>query len=230
MCNLYSQTKSQDAMRHVFEDMVEENETFEDVLGNLPTMAGIFPDYPAPIIRPRFTGGVRQGWQLTSARWGMPTPHVFLEGKRTDPGVTNIRNVASPHWRRWLGVQNRCLVPFTSFSEIDSRPSAPRNHPIWFALGPERPLAFFAGIRTEWTSVRKLKEGEVTAELFGFLTCPPNREVAPVHPKAMPVILTKPEEWRLWLTAPAADALRLQRPLADGMLQIVAEGVREDAH
>ena len=25
------------------------------------------------------------------------------------------------------------------------------------------------------------------------------------------------------------DALRLQRPLADGMLQIVAEGVREDA-
>jgi putative SOS response-associated peptidase YedK len=43
------------------------------------------------------------------------------------------------------------------------------------------------------------------------------------------VILTKPEEWRCWLTAPAAEALRLQRPLQDGMLQIVAEGVREDA-
>ena len=230
MCNLYSQTKPQDAMRHVFDDMVEEDETFEDVVGNLPPMAGIFPDYPAPIIRPRIAGRAWQGWQLTSARWGMPTPQVFLEGKRTDPGVTNIRNVESKHWRRWLAVPHRCLVPFTSFSEIDTRPGAPRNHPIWFALGPERPLAFFAGIRTEWTSVRKLKEGEVTAELFGFLTCPPNREVAPVHPKAMPVILTKPEEWRLWLTAPAADALRLQRPLADGMLQIVAEGVREDAY
>lgn len=230
MCNLYSQTKSQDAMRHVFDDMVEEDETFEDVVGNLPPMAGIFPDYPAPIIRPRIAGRAWQGWQLTSARWGMPTPQVFLEGKRTDPGVTNIRNVESKHWRRWLAVPHRCLVPFTSFSEIDTRPGAPRNHPIWFALGPERPLAFFAGLRTEWTSVRKLKEGEVTAELFGFLTCPPNREVAPVHPKAMPVILTKPEEWRLWLTAPAADALRLQRPLADGMLQIVAEGVREDAY
>ena len=230
MCNLYSQTKSQDAMRHVFDDMVEEDETFEDVVGNLPPMAGIFPDYPAPIIRPRIAGRAWQGWQLTSARWGMPTPQVFLEGKRTDPGVTNIRNVESKHWRRWLAVPHRCLVPFTSFSEIDTRPGAPRNHPIWFALGPECPLAFFAGLRTEWTSVRKLKEGEVTAELFGFLTCPPNREVAPVHPKAMPVILTKPEEWRLWLTAPAADALRLQRPLADGMLQIVAEGVREDAY
>lgn len=229
MCNLYSQTKSQDAMRHVFDDMVEEDDAFEDVVGNLPPMAGIFPDYPAPIIRTRVAGGVQQGWQLTKARWGMPTPQVFLEGKRTDPGVTNIRNVAAPHWRRWLGVPHRCLVPFTSFSEIDSRPGAPRNHPVWFALGEDRPLAFFAGIRTEWTSVRKLKEGEVTAELFGFLTCPPNADVAPIHPKAMPVILTNPEEWRRWLIAPTVDALQLQRPLADGLLQIVAEGVREDA-
>ena len=77
--------------------------------------------------------------------------------------------------------------------------------------------------------MRKLKEGEVTAELFGFLTCAPNREVAPIHPKAMPVILTKPEEWQRWLTAPVVESLLLQRPLPDGMLQIVAEGVREDA-
>ena len=55
---------------------------------------------------------LRDGWQVTGL-------------SRTDPGVTNIRNVASPHWKRWLGVQHRCLVPFTSFSEIDSRPGAP---------------------------------------------------------------------------------------------------------
>lgn len=225
MCNLYSQTKSQDAIRHVFDDMVVENEVFEDVTGNLPPMADIFPDYAAPIIG----HGQQGGWQLSMARWGMPTPQAFLAGKRTDPGMTNIRNVTSPHWKRWLGVSHRCLVPFTSFSEIDSRPDAPRNHPVWFALGPDRPLAFFAGIRTRWTSVRKLKEGEVTADLFGFLTCAPNREVAPVHQKAMPVILTKPGEWRHWLTAPTTEALRLQRPLTDGMLEIVAEGVREDA-
>jgi len=225
MCNLYSFTKGQDAMRHLFDGVMQDGEGFEDLAGNLPPMAGIFPDHAAPIIR----HGPNGGWQLVKARWGMPTPKVFLEGKRTDPGVTNIRNAASPHWWRWLGVSNRCLVPFTSFSEIDSRPGAVRNHPVWFALGPDRPMAFFAGITTEWTSVRKLKEGEVTADLFGFLTCDPNREVAPVHPKAMPVILTNPEEWRLWLTAPAPDALRLQRPLHDGLLQIVAEGSREDA-
>lgn len=108
MCNLYSQTKSQDAMRHVF-DVVS------DDLGNLPPLSGIFPDYPAPIITVR-----AQGRHLSLARWGMPTPPQFLTGKRTDPGVTNIRNIASPHWRRWLGVEHRCLVPFTSFSEIDT--------------------------------------------------------------------------------------------------------------
>jgi putative SOS response-associated peptidase YedK len=211
-------------MRHVFDGLLEPEEALDDQLGNLAPMPGIFPDYAAPILR-----AGPGGWQLARARWGMPTPQRFLEGRRTDPGVTNIRNVRSQHWRRWLGSAHRCLVPFTSFSEIDSRPGAPRNHPVWFALGEDRPLACFAGIRTEWTSVRKLKEGEVTAELFGFLTCEPNREVGPVHPKAMPVILTELEEWRLWLTAPADEALRLQRPLADGRLRIVAEGLREDA-
>ncbi len=225
MCNLYSQTKSQDAMRHLFDDVLDGDGILVDDIGNLPSLTGIWPDYPAPIIR----HGQDNGWHLQMARWGMPTPQKFLEGKRTDKGVTNIRNVASPHWRRWLGVEHRCLVPFTSFSEIDGRSGAPRNSPVRFALGEDRPLAFFAGLRTQWTSVRKLKEGEITTELFGFLTCPPNAEVQPVHPKAMPVILTQPQEWRRWLTAPTEDALELQRPLPGGMLQIVAEGVREDA-
>jgi putative SOS response-associated peptidase YedK len=226
MCNLYSQTKSQDAMRHVFEtsDAFDEDTDFADDTGNLPPMPGIYPDYAAPIIR-RDAVGLR----LTLARWGMPTPPVYLEGKRTDPGVTNVRRLDSAHWRRWLGVEYRCLVPFTSFSEIDTRPGAPRNHQIWFAFDASRPLGFFAGIRTRWTSVRKLRDGETTDELFAFLTCAPNAEVNAIHPKAMPVILTRPEEWRRWLTAPAADALRLQRPLPDGSLQIVAEGRREDA-
>lgn len=234
MCNLYSQTKSQDAMRHVFDGVWDHTpdadgdsggDLVEDVTGNLPPMPGIYPDYSAPIIRLKPDGRLL----LTTARWGMPTPRVLLEGKRTDPGVTNIRNVASAHWRPWLGWQNRCLVPFTSFSEIDSRPAAPRNHPVWFALGQDRPLGFFAGLWTPWTSVRKLKEGPVTADLFGFLTCAANAEVAPVHPKAMPVILTRPAEWRQWLMAPTAEALSLQRPLPDGRLTIVAEGGREDA-
>lgn len=224
MCNLYSQTKSQDAMRQLFQDMLEPDEELIDTAGNLPPSPAIFPDYSAPII----CRGEGKTWLLTTARWGMPTPPVYLKNRRTDSGVTNIRNIGSSHWWRWLGIEHRCLVPFTSFSELDGHPGAPRNHPVWFALGPERPLAFFAGIRTTWTAVRKLKEGEITTEVFGFLTCDANAEVKPVHRDAMPVILTKPKEWRTWLTADTMEALKLQRPLPDGLLQIVAEGSRAD--
>ena len=38
----------------------------------------------------------------------------------------------------------------------------------------------------------------------------------------MPVILTTEAEIERWMTAPAEDALRLQRPLPDGALEIVA--------
>jgi putative SOS response-associated peptidase YedK len=216
VCNLYSLTKSQDAIRRITGAM-------RDTTGNLPPLPGIFLDYEAPIIR---TGenGVRE---LVKARWGMPSPTFALKGKKVDKGVTNIRNVASPHWRRWLGLPSRCLVPFTSFSENDKLPDG-RFEPVWFAFDKDRPLAFFAGIWTRWTSTRKLAEGEVTADLFGFLTMEANCEVGTVHPKAMPVILTREEELESWLAASWPEAARLQRPLPDGSLQVVARGERKD--
>jgi hypothetical protein len=62
MCNLYSITTNQAAIialcrvvnRHV---------------GNLPPMPGVFPDYPAPVIRNTDTGR-----ELAMMRWGMPPP------------------------------------------------------------------------------------------------------------------------------------------------------------
>jgi putative SOS response-associated peptidase YedK len=56
----------------------------------------------------------------------------------------------------------------------------------------------------------------------------PNDIVAAVHPKAMPVILTRPDECDVWLHAPCEKAGKLQRPLPDGVLKIVASGERED--
>jgi hypothetical protein len=35
----------------------------------------------------------------------MPSPLFALQGKKSDPGITNVRNVRSPRWRRWLGVE-----------------------------------------------------------------------------------------------------------------------------
>jgi putative SOS response-associated peptidase YedK len=76
---------------------------------------------------------------------------------------------------------------------------------------------WFAGIWTpQWKSVRKVKEGETTNDLYAFLTTDANAEVAAIHPKAMPVILTTAEEIEIWMTAPEPKALKLQRPLPDG--------------
>jgi len=44
----------------------------------------------------------------------------------------------------------------------------------------------------------------------------------------MPVILTTPEEIDTWMNVPVEDALRLQRPLPDNALRIVATGEKED--
>ncbi|HTJ57262.1 MAG TPA: SOS response-associated peptidase family protein [Devosiaceae bacterium] len=239
MCNLYSFVTNVEAFRAFVKafDVAER-------LGNLQPYPGIFPDYSAPIIRNGKNGPV-----MAEARWGMPTPRSTLDaaarkraeklsakGKAADfetlrylepdSGVTNIRNVSSPHWRPWLGYEHRCVVPFTSFSENEALPDG-SHPPVWFALSPERPLAFFAGIYVPgWTSVRKAKTGTERADLFGFLTTEPNAEVRPIHPKAMPVILRTPEEVATWLTAPIGEALKLQRPLPDGSLVVVARGER----
>jgi putative SOS response-associated peptidase YedK len=97
-------------------------------------------------------------------------------------------------------------------------------------VGPDEipRIACFAGIWTNWTSVRKVREGETTNDIFAFLTTEPNVEVGAVHPKAMPVILTTPDEVERWMTAPSDEGLKLQRPLPDGTLRIVARGVKED--
>ena len=100
--------------------------------------------------------------------------------------------------------------------------------PHWFALGEDRPLFAFAGLWRPWTGVRGTKADPAENELFAFLTCEPNEVVGPIHPKAMPVILTTAKECDAWMAASVPDALALQRPLADGLLSVVAKGEKQD--
>ena len=166
-----------------------------DSLGNLEPSLDVYPDRSAPVVRN--TGSGRDLARLT---WGMPTPPQFLKAPDApDTGVTNIRNTASPHWRRWLGTAHRCVVPATAFSEYWQRPDpVTKRKPLhWFARDRTRPLFFFAGIWTPWQgtrgSARTPRAGN--HQLFAFLTCEPNAVVGRIHPKAMPVILTQPWIW-----------------------------------
>ena len=60
MCNLYSITTNQAAIIALFR-------VINRYVGNLPPMPGVFPDYPAPVVR-----NVGTGRELTMMRWGMP--------------------------------------------------------------------------------------------------------------------------------------------------------------
>ncbi len=76
---------------------------------------------------------------------GKPVDFKELLRMEPDGGTTNIRNVKSKHWTRWLGPEHRCVVPSNSFSEFNKA----EGGDVWFALDESRPLACFAGIWAE---------------------------------------------------------------------------------
>lgn len=243
MCNLYNIKTNQEALRDI-------TRALHDHLGNLEPSLDVYPDYLAPIVRNN--DGKRE---MVRVRWGLPSSRqaLFIAAKRRadklrdkgkdvnfdvllkmepDGGTTNVRNTDSKHWTRWLGVENRCVVPFTRFAEPDPsrKPEGGRTPNAWFAASEDEPLCFFAGIWVpQWESVRKIKEGMIKVDLFAFLTTDPNAIVRPIHDKAMPVILRNSDEIETWLTAEWAEAKSLQRPLPDEDLVIVERAPLEAA-
>ncbi|NPD17499.1 SOS response-associated peptidase [Xinfangfangia sp. D13-10-4-6] len=140
-----------------------------------------------------------------------------------------VRNTWIRHWQQWLGVEHRCVLPATAFSEYGQAhdPAMKRKPLYWFARDQTHPLFFFTGIWTQWEGTRGSNRTPRPGqhELFAFLTTAPNALVKPVHPKAMPVVLTTREEVEVWLTADWRQAKALQRSLDDDLLELVERPV-----
>ncbi|MCJ2180142.1 SOS response-associated peptidase family protein [Novosphingobium sp. 2580] len=161
----------------------------------------LFPKRPAWVVRRR-----GRALQLDIMRWGFPLDVTGPRGGTTK-AVTNVRNYASSFWRSALSdPAHRCLVPVTAFSEYGPGPAG--GKPLYWFDVPSRPIFSFAGI---W---RPADNGPV----FACLTTEPNSLIAPIHPKAMPVVLLEENEQR-WLSASIEVALSLAVPFPGQLME-----------
>jgi putative SOS response-associated peptidase YedK len=166
----------------------------------------IYPRYSALVVRRDDSGGRA----LAAMSWGIITTVKGKSGKPIRKPVTNVRNLASPFWRSTIAnPAQRCLVPFTQFAEPrPGKDDEGRPAQYWFTVqGAE--LSCFAGI---W----RWSEGEPR---FAFLTCEPNPLVAPLHEKAMPVIL-QPEDYERWLSGEVEDVCALAQPFPSQLMAV----------
>lgn len=192
MCNRYRLSADQAALVARYGARVLEH-------GRLPE-GDVFPKRSAQVVRDE------DGLLIEAMAWGFP---LAQPGKAAKP-VTNVRNLSSGFWRSALATPaRRCLVPFTAFSEYGQERGQDGKMPLrWFSV-PSQPIASLAGI---W---RPTSDGAV----FAFLTCEPNSLVAPIHPKAMPVVLHREDEAR-WLGGSLDDVLELAAPFPTQLMRV----------
>ena len=129
--------------------------------------------------------------------------------------VEHARYLCKPMWKgSVLTPAQRCLVPFTQFSEPKDAAARAylRDDKWWFAV-TDQTLPCFAGM---W------KEDTTHGRVFAFCTTEPNPLVKPKHSKAMPMILLAEDHDR-WLRGSYDDAVELQAAYPSQLMSV--EGI-----
>ena len=234
MCNLYSNTRSREAVRAWFR--VSDNRAYA-----FEPMPAIFPKTVAPIVR-LATDGERE---MVPASWGFP---LLQKGYAPRP-VTNVRDdkvLTSPFWRPSFEAR-RCLVPASSYCEPDDQKPAgwhwfsllpgPSDAHAFGASGPsagaerapearpeERPLFAFPGIWKRYNGPMKKDGPTVEIDVYAFMTTTPNALTATIMHDRMPVLLSEEADFETWLSAPPEEAYRLVRTYDADRMRIVQSG------
>ena len=215
MCNLYSMTRSPEAVRRLFRVAHNRSAAFEP-------LHAIFPGHMAPVVR-KAADGERE---IAMLSWGFILPQANRAPKR----VTNVRDdkiLTSPFWRESFE-RRRCLVPASSFCEPKGARPAVWH---WFALKGEepRPLFAFPGIWRRWRGPIKAGGPSVELDVFSIITTAPNALVAQINHERMPALLSEEEQFETWLSGSPQEALTLVRTFDADAMRIVQSGSdRED--
>jgi putative SOS response-associated peptidase YedK len=164
MCNLYSITTNQAAIIALFR-------VINRYVGNLPPMPGVFPDYPAPVIR-----NTDNDRELAMMRWGMPHRHALAARRSPTSATLRRRTGAAGSSRRADALSRPTASPSTHRSRTQRRR---KKDVVWFALNDDRPLFAFAGIWTTFNGDRGTKSKPLPRphQVYSFLTTSPNAVV-----------------------------------------------------
>ena len=179
MCNLYTQTKSVDAIAQLFRDMGMQL-SFPEGLPNLPPRDVAITD-PAPIVR-----SAANGYELVVRRWSWPGP----SGKP----VYNYRSDGREF------PTGRCLIMTDGFYEFTTpdAPKAKRKHRWLFRLRDADQFAI-AGL---WRTDPKV------GEAFTMLTTEPGEDVRPYHHRQVVVLAPEQFARWLDPAVPARDIIQ----------------------
>ena len=191
MCNLYTQTRSVDAVAALFRDL-QMPLTFSEGIPNLQPRDIAITD-PAPIVRS--VDGEPDTHELLTRRWSWPGP--------TGKPVYNFRSEGREF------KSNRCLIIADGFYEFTA-PANPKQKrkDRWLFSESRGTMLGIAGL------VRSHPE---VGEAFTMLTTDPGPDVAPFHSRQVAVIAQS--DWRSWLDH-SANAVDLIAALPAGSLSV----------
>jgi hypothetical protein len=124
MCNLHSITTNQEAIRALFR-------VINRYVGNLSPMPGVFPNYPAPVVRTLAVSASLHASAVTPGRWIFGNEHP----QHVINALAGLARLGKPLLRSRPSVGNQTQGSAFSLIEPGSTALPTVCRMLWFGLG-----------------------------------------------------------------------------------------------